>query len=159
MSAVVEMPGNWYSVRDGDPRVRGLLNRHYSARRYRDGRRPLKALGPGEYLLLMTPDSRACFAWIHNTIQRLDDQVGVYCSLFRNEGSHLSSSLISEACDLAWVRWPGARLFTYVAANRVRSVNPGYCFKCAGFSQVGHSATGKVLLERMPSIKIGGGAL
>ena len=139
--------GHWYSVHDGDPRVRGLLNRHYSAIHYRDGRRPLKSLGPGEYLLLMTPDSRAVFGWVRNTVERYDGQVGVYCSLFRNEGPVLSSDLIREACALAWERWPGQRLFTYVDATKVKSPNPGYCFLRAGWSRAGTSKSGKVLME------------
>jgi hypothetical protein len=41
-------------------------------------------------------------------------QRGVNCAVFRNESSVLSSELIREACGLAWTRWPGERLYTYV---------------------------------------------
>ncbi len=142
--------GVWFPVRDGDPRVRDMLNRHYSAIRYRDGRRPLKAVGPGEYMLLMTIDSRAVFAWVRNTVERRDKQDGIYCSLFRNEGPCLSSDLIREACSMAWRRWPGQRLFTYVDAAQVQSTNPGYCFLCAGWSKAGASKNGKLLMELRP---------
>ena len=140
----------WYGIRDGDHRARGMLNRHYSARRYRDGRKPKKSVGPGEYMLLMTQDSRAVFGWVRNTVPRRDGQHGVYNCLFRREGGPLASELIEEACHLAWARWPGERLFTYIDADAVQSPNPGYCYKVAGFTVVGTSASGKILLERLP---------
>ena len=133
-----------------------MLNRHYSARHYTDGRKPAKSLGPGEYMLLMTPDSRAVFSWVKNTVERKDGKVGVYCSIFRNEGPILSSDLIREAAQLAWERWPRQRLFTYVDANKVQSHNPGYCFLMAGWERTGFSKSGKLLLEIMPD---GGKAL
>ena len=134
----------WIGVRDGDPRVRGLYNRHYSARKYADGRRPLKTLGPGEYMLLLTVDGTAVFGWVHNTVQRDDRQEGLYCALFRNEGILLSSYLILMAENLARRRWPDIlRYFTYVDTEKVRSPNPGYCFKMAGWEFDGVSKTGK----------------
>lgn len=142
---------HWYPIRDGDPRARGLLNRHYSGRHHRAGRRPLKVLGPGEYILLMTADGGAVFAWVHNTIERLDQQVGIYCPLFRRESGPLASLLIHEACLLAWDRWPGDRLFTYVDPGKVASRNPGYCFLQAGFRREGYSQSGKLLLARYPA--------
>ena len=139
--------GLWYGIRDGDPRARALLNRHYSARRYKDGRRPLKIIGPGEYMLLMTQDSRAVFSWRKSKVRRLDNQVGIYCSLFRNEGSSLSSDLIREADVLAWKRWPDKRHFTYVDRRAVKSSNAGYCYLAAGWRQAGWSGKGLLLLE------------
>ena len=141
----------WYQVNDGDPRVRGMLNRHYSRLRYKDGRRPMKALGPGEYVLLMTPDSRAVFSWVRNTVERRDGQEGLYCTLFRNEAPerYLSSDLILAAEKFAAWRWPEVpRMFTYVAPDVVKSANPGYCFKVAGWKRRGKSASGKVLLDK-----------
>ena len=138
----------WYGIRDGDPRARGLLNRHYSKQGQSDGgRRPVKSLGPGEYMLLMTQDSLAVFGWIWNTMERDDGQDGVYCALFRNEGPHLSSDLIREADGLAWERWTHPRHFTYVDPDEVQSTNPGYCFLMAGWRRAGWSKSGKLLME------------
>ena len=82
---------------------------------------------------------------------RMDGQAGINCTMFRNEGTARSSELIEEACALAWDRWPGERLFTYVAAAEIKSANPGYCFKMAGFRSIGRSKQkGLVLLERIP---------
>jgi hypothetical protein len=80
-----------------------------------------------------------------------DGQRGVMCSVFRNEGAHRSSDLIREACELAWQRWPGARLFTYVADAKVRSTNPGYCFQVAGWRKCGRNKDGRLtILELLP---------
>lgn len=109
----------------------------------------MKCLGPGEYILLMTVDSRAVFGWVHNTVERNDREEGVYCPIFRNEGPQLSSSLILMAEELARQRWPDIlRLFTYVDADKVASPNPGYCFKMAGWREAGKSASGKILLDK-----------
>lgn len=138
----------WIPVRDGDDRLRGMMRRHYSARHYRDGRNPRKVVGPGQYMALMTPLSDAAFIWR----KFLSDagQEGVNCSLFRNEGGALSSDLIRQACDLAWERWPGERLYTYVNPRRIRSTNPGFCFLAAGWQRCGKSKGGLVILELLP---------
>ena len=149
-NGVISSENPWFQIRDGDPRARSLFNRHYSAHHCKDGRKPLKVLGPGEYVLLMTSDSRAIFGWIHNTIDRMDGQVGVNCSVFRNEGPGLSSELILAAEEFVAWKWPDVpRLFTYVDAAKVASPNPGYCFKVAGWQTVGKSKSGKVLLEKV----------
>lgn len=139
--------GHWYSILDGDPRGRAMLNRHYSARHYRDGRKPKLFVGPGEKMALMTTDGLALFVWLKFISD--DGQEGVSCSVFRNEGDTLSSELIREACELAWRRWPGERLYTYVNSRKVRSTNPGYCFKQAGWRVCGEWRKG-VILEILP---------
>ena len=84
----------------------------------------------------------------------MDRQEGVCCSVFRNESPALSSELIREADALADERWPQeARHYTYVAPQRVRSTNPGYCFQQAGWRRCGltkggHGRDQLVVLER-----------
>ena len=140
--------GYWYAISDGDARGRAMLNRHYSANRYRF-KRPKLFVGPGEKLVLMTSDSQALFVW-RKFIDK-SGQSGINCAVFRNEGPYLSSALILEAEQLAWRRWPGERLYTYVNAKRIKSVNPGYCFKRAGWRAVGKSKSlGLIILEKLP---------
>ncbi len=127
--------GNWYEVTKFDPRVVGLYERHYSARA---GvaivvRRQRGILSPGESMTLLTPDSRALFAWRKGIDDCIPPQIGVNCAVFRNEGNILSSTLIKEACGLAWQRWPGERLYTYVNYKKIISAHPGYCFLMAGW--------------------------
>jgi hypothetical protein len=144
--------GHWFAVSKADPRARAMYLRHYSSggrrHRHRDVLRPIT--GPGETMVLLTQDCLALFAWYRGIVAN-GAQQGVMCSIFRNEGPVLSSVLVEEACQLAWRRWPGERLFTYVWDSKVRSVNPGYCFKRAGWKACGRNADGRLtILERLP---------
>lgn len=144
--------GHWFSSNHADPRAVALYLRHYSARRYRDGRPRRQFCPPGPKMVLLTQDARAVFVWHRPLMERLSGQTGVCCTLFRNEGSVLSSVLITEACGVAWRRWPDQRLFTYVADGKVRSTNPGYCFKQAGWRACGRNKDGRLtVLEIVPA--------
>ena len=135
-----EMPisvDSWIEISDGDIRLRTLYNRHYSAYQYRDGRQPKKTAGPGEYMALVTPEADAIFIW--RKFIDASGQRGINCAVFRNEGSRLSSGLICEAMVRAGQRWPGERLYTYVNDRKIRSTNPGCCFKKAGWREAGRT--------------------
>lgn len=147
---VVALDNLWIPVRDGDARVRALQRRHYSYHRYRDNRRTYKIVGPGEYLILLTLDCKALFGWQFSTVERRDKQEGVYCFIFRNEGSHLSSELILQAEDMAQRKWGNRRFFTYINSTKIKSTNPGYCFLQAGWQKQGISGNGLVILEKVP---------
>lgn len=141
--------GYWCFVSDGDLRARALFRRHYTYRRYRDGRDPKLFAGPGEKMVLMTTGCDALFVW--RKFRSADGQRGINCSIFRNESPILSSVLIKEAMRLAWERWPGERLYTYVNPHKVKSPNPGYCFKVAGWRVCGITRAKKLLiLEALP---------
>lgn len=96
---------------------------------------------PGETVVLITPDARAVFGWWrpHPTsgITAMNGLDGWTCTIFRNIGPTLSSLLILDA-EL-WIYSvdsapPGPDgLLTYVWDDKVRSANPGYCFKQAGW--------------------------
>ncbi len=84
---------------------------------------------------------------------------GVCCAIFRNEGAGVASELILAAMEIAWERWPGERLYTYVDDRKVRrSRQPGRCFLKAGWRYVldahGKPARTKwnklLILERLP---------
>ena len=142
----------WNVVRDGDSRIRGIYERHYSARKngatIRGAHSWNRICGPGEHLILLTPLCDALFVWILQRY-RADNQVGVNCAVFRNEGFVLSSILIHQAEVLARERWPLEwRLFTFIDGNKIRSTNPGYCFVQAGWRRCGLSNKGLVILEK-----------
>jgi len=141
LPAVLRAEEYWLPVPDGNEAARAIYRRHYSCRRYRDGRRPRKVVGPGEYLVLLGRDGKALFVW--RRFRDLSGQKGVNAAVFRNEGQRLSSELIREACRHAWRRWPGQRLYTYVDAGAIRSTNPGYCFIAAGWRRVGWTKGGR----------------
>lgn len=140
--------GDWMPAKDGDMRAKWLFDRHYSRRRYRDGRKPVLFVGPGEKMVLLTGDCAALFIW--RKFISDDGQDGVNCAVFHNEGPALSSTLILEAEQLAWAKWPGERFYTYVWSEKVKSTNPGYCFLMAGWRKCGVSKGGKVILEKLP---------
>jgi len=137
----------WIAVRDGDDTARDIFHQHYSYKPYADGRRPKLFVGPGEKLALVWPDASALFIW--RKFISGDGQEGVNCAVFRNEGAMLSSELIRQADVIADERWPGERHYTYVNPRRVRSVNPGCCFKKAGWRRCGETKYNRlVVLER-----------
>ena len=151
------LPGvTWLTVKDGDPRAFALMKRHYSFYHYRDGRRRdpgnrnrFLFAGPGEKMVLLTADCRALFVW-RKFIDK-SGQTGINCAVFRNEGDELSSRLILEAEELAWRRWPDERLYTYVNPRMVKSANPGWCFKVAGWRPCGTTKKRALLvLEKWP---------
>lgn len=139
--------GNWIQIKDGNPLAMDLFKRHYSKYVYKDGRQLKLFVGPGEKLVLISTCGRALFVWR----KYISNEVGVNCAVFRNESDKKSSELINEAVLIALKRWPDHRLFTYVNPFKIKSVNPGYCFKLAGFKFCGITKSKKLhILELLP---------
>jgi len=108
---------------------------------------------PGQTIVLVTPDRKAVWGWWRpdptSGIKAMNGLDGLTCTIFRNEGPILSSTLILDA-ELA-VREFGLDvgpdgLLTYVWDKKIRSSNPGYCFLMAGWKKIGRSADGKKTL-------------
>jgi hypothetical protein len=139
----------WIPVKDGNDTGRAIFDNHYSRYRYADGRKPLLYVGPGEKTVLITPDALALFVW--RKFRSMNHQEGVCCAVFRNEGAGLSSDLIRSADEIAWERWPGQRLYTYVDTKETRHKrDPGRCFLKAGWRYFGWSQGGLRILEIRP---------
>lgn len=137
----------WFLAIDGDAHCREIFHRHYSWRPYADGRDPKLFVGPGEKCVLITESGDALFVW--KKFISGDGQQGINCAVFRNESAVLSSTLILDAETVASKRWPGERFFTYVNGKRIRSTNPGACFKAAGWSVCGKTRwKGLTILEK-----------
>lgn len=83
----------------------------------------------------------------------MDGQDGYNCAIFRNEGQRQSSEIILEAEEMAFRKWGPNRLFTYIDPKKIRSTNPGYCFKMAGWKRIGLSKSGKVLLAKYDGLE------
>jgi hypothetical protein len=133
----------WVPVRDGDASARAIFDRHYSRRRYADGRKPKLIVGPGDKLLLLRADGSALFAWRRHKSHA--GQEGVECSIFRREDGPLASILILEAEVPARGRWPGQRFYTFVNPRKVEPTmvrgHPvwGFCFYKADWRFAGLS--------------------
>ena len=134
----------WLKIKDGNSTARKLFDRHYSRHTYKDGRKPKLFVGPGAKMVLMTSDQSALFVW--RKFVNDSGQEGVNCAIFRNEGPLLSSYLILEAEKLARERWGNERLYTYINADKIKSSNPGYCFKKAGWSVCGKTKVHKLII-------------
>ena len=92
-------------------------------------------------------DGRALFVW--RKFKDGSGQQGINCAVFRNEGPELSSDLIKEADRIAFKKWPEERHYTYVNGAKMKGVNPGYCFKMAGWRECGKTKGGLTILERL----------
>ncbi len=98
----------WFRVDKFDGRAAALADRHYSRQTVGSD----QTLGPGQTLLLLTPDERAVWGVVCNL-----DPVGAMRwrnSIFRNESPTLSSTLIEVSELLADLKEDATRE-TYVA--------------------------------------------
>uniref|UniRef100_A0A6M3LF66 Uncharacterized protein n=2 Tax=viral metagenome TaxID=1070528 RepID=A0A6M3LF66_9ZZZZ len=147
---------DWIVVSKGDIRARGIADRHYS--RQKKGT-PLFTR-PGNNLVFLTKDCSAL--WVSwkpaNGIKRMDTAGDVYeCTIFHRDGGVLASELVREAIELTeqlWGKSPDGWI-TYIADDKVKSVNPGYCFKQAGFQVAGRNKKGN--LTKLVAPNKGGG--
>lgn len=144
----------WIEVKDGDDTARAIFDNHYSRYFYKDGRKPKLFLGPGEKMVLLTRDADALCAW--RKFISGDGQIGVNCAIFRREGGDTASSLLAQAREIAWRRWPDERLFTYVdplnVPPTIRAGRPtwGHCFYQDGWKFAGLTKKRLHILERLP---------
>lgn len=136
-----------------DARGRLLADRHYSRRKVGSP----QFMPPGETLVLVSPDGLSVFGWWRphpsSGIRAMNGLDGWTCTIFHHEGPQLASQVIlaSEALLAESGRGCGPDgMLTYVWPARVRSKNPGCCFKKAGWGRCGKSADGRKALFRKP---------
>lgn len=145
----------WMVVPKFTPAAALLADGHYSRRTIGSP----QFMPPGQTLVLLTGDELAVFGWWRPHpdagIKALNGLDGWTCTIFRNTGPQLSSALIlaAEAELLARYDCGPDGLITYVWDARVRSPNPGYCFKAAGWRVTGRSADGRKTLLQKPVLK------
>ena len=143
----------WLRVMKFDPRAARLADRHYSRRKIGSP----QFMPPGQTLVLLTPDADGVFGWWRpdptSGIRAMNGLDGWTCTIFRNEGARLSSGLILAAETMLVDSGRGCGpdgMLTYVFDAKVRSVNPGACFKFAGWKVRGRSADGRKTLLWKP---------
>ena len=135
-----------------DDECRQLADHHYSRRTV--GARQFAY--SGRKLVLRNASGSVLWVWMFpDPTMRMDGQTGYNNAIFRNESDRLSSEIVLEAGWHAVQMWGPNRAYTYIDPSKVNSVNPGYCFKQAGWTNVRRpdgtiwlSADGKHLLEK-----------
>lgn len=143
------MNSYWHISNRADPRALPLADRHYNRQKIGAP----QFVPPGSCLVLLTEHADAL--WVTSA------PIAAYvkhawagawtCSLFRNEGTVLSSELIRSA--VAATRWyygepPALGFITFVDADKTRHKrDPGRCYRKAGWSHVGYTAGGLYALQ------------
>lgn len=138
----------WTRVTKFDARCAALADNHYSRRTVGSP----QFMPPGQTIVLHRDG--AVFGWWRpdpsSGITAMNGLDGWTCTIFRNESSgELSSTLILAAEEFIRDCGPDG-LITYVWDKRVRSENPGACFKAAGWQRTGRSADGRKTLLQKP---------
>lgn len=126
--------GFWHRVKSSDPLARAMRDRHYSTKK--PGGRTVGP--PGRRLVLISEDEMAL--WVTHwpdarlVLDRID---ALRCTVFRREGRRRerASVLIKAAMEFSEELWGPAPdgWVTYVEPGKLRSEDPGYCFKMAGY--------------------------
>jgi hypothetical protein len=141
-----------------DPRGAALADRHYSRQRI-GAKQFVPPAACRVFLLaagaLRAPDEDAVWVTTHQRAEHVKHAwAGAWVnSLFRNESAHLSSELITEAVAATLAEWPdppALGIVSFVDASRVRSSNPGYCYRMAGWQRVGSTKKGLLAFQLLP---------
>jgi hypothetical protein len=147
----------WTLTNKGDQECARLADRHYSRRKIGSP----QFMPPGQTIVLKLPG--ALWGWWRPHpdcgIRAMNGLDGWTCTIFRNEGSgYLSSELVIAAEHSLVVAGHGCGpdgMLTYVWDSKIRSRNPGYCFKRAGWGGVGRSRDGRKTLLTKPFTRAG----
>lgn len=133
-----------------DPEMAALADRHYSRRTV--GARQF--CYSGRKLVLRDALGTVLFVWMYpDPKYRMDEQMGYNCAIFRNESARLSSAIILEAEQHAFKKWGPNRLYTFIDPTKIKSQNPGYCFKVAGWRSDGQTKSGKIILVKYAELR------
>lgn len=147
----------WLVVPKFSPEACALADRHYSRRKVGSP----QFMPPGQTLVLLGNDIPAVFGWWRphpsSGLKATNGLDGWTCTIFRNESDVRSSDLILEAEAMLADRFDcgPSGLITYVWSAKVKSKNPGFCFRKAGWSRTGVSADGRKLLFQKPFARAG----
>lgn len=141
---------NWVISHRAHPAAAALADRHYN--RQKPG--AAQFVPPGRCVVLLSDDARAVWvtSWPYAEYVKHEWAGAWINSLFRNESDYLSSDLIIQAVAATRFYWtpPDLGLVTFVDSSKIRSTNPGYCYKQAGFVKGGYTKGGLVALQLLP---------
>lgn len=144
----------WQIAHRAHPRCVSLADRHYSRQKIGSP----QFVPPGRCLVLYAETEYGEAVWV--TSWPFAEYVkhawaGAWvCSIFRNEGAALASDLILDAVAATRAYYgepPEIGMITFVKPAAIRSTNPGFCFKRAGFRIAGSAKDGKPCLQMLPA--------
>ena len=140
----------WRLSHRADPEALPLADRHYS----RKTPGSPQFVPPGRCLVLLADRALWVTSWPLAEYVRHAWPGAWLCSLFRNEGEDLSSSLIRDAVAATRWRWPDTPelgMVTFIDRAKTRpKKHPGYCFLKAGFEPVGRTKGGLYVVQLLP---------
>jgi hypothetical protein len=141
----------WTLSHRADKRALPLADRHYN--RQKPG--SPQFVPPGRCFVLLTPEADALWVTSWPFAQYVKHAwAGAWVnSFFRNESPYLSSELIREAVAATRAHYgepPPRGMVTFVDARKVRSTNPGCCYRKAGFRAVGQTKGGLLAFQMLP---------
>jgi hypothetical protein len=162
------MRSRWYESHRADKLALPLADRHYN--RQKPG--SPQFVPPGRCTVLLTGCQKAVWitSWPFAEYVKHAWAGAWVNSLFRNEGAGLSSELIREAIAVTrfyWPQPPELGIITFVhekktEKRRSKHVEPGQCYRKAGFKHVGFTKAGlwafQMLPEDMPEMMVPSGA-
>jgi hypothetical protein len=143
----------WFRTGRADRRAASIADRHYPRRRRGCGRLG----GPARTLVLVTEEYNALWiaSWPKPEYILHPWKESWTCSCFRNESAALSSTMILAALSVTRHFWgdpPADGMITFVDPGKVRHKrDPGRCFLRAGFSNIGKTQTGLIVLQCLPA--------
>jgi hypothetical protein len=143
----------WRLSHRADPEAVAIADRHYS--RQKPG--TPQFVPPGRCCVLVSVRGRALWvtAWPYAEWVKHAWAGAWICSLFRNEGGGLSSELIGQAVAATrafWPEVPARGIVTFINTQKVRRKRDwGRCYRKAGWSEVGLTKGGLVVLQQLPA--------
>jgi hypothetical protein len=144
----------WRRSWRSDPAALPLADRHYNRQKIGSP----QFVPPGRCLVLLTADRTALWVTSWPFAEYVKHAWGGAWvnSLFRNEGGHLSSDLIRHAVAHTRAEWPDVPdlgMISFIDAGKTRRKrDPGRCYRRAGWSHVGSTASGLYALQQLPAV-------
>ncbi len=132
-----------YRTNKFDAEMAFMADKHYSRQTVGSN----QFMPPGRTMVLRDFVGAVVLGWLSQE-HRDDGELGYNCTIFRNESARKSSCIIREAVSRVYAEWGEDRVFTYIDPREIKSVNPGYCFKQAGWKFIRRTKSGLHLLAK-----------
>jgi len=142
----------WRISDRAEPRARLIADRHYN--RQKPG--SPQFVPPGRCLVLTCTVGSALWVTSWPFAEYVKHQwAGAWVnSAFRRESGPLASNLIRQAVAITRWFWPDVPhlgMITFIDRDKVKGKKDfGYCYRCAGFKEVGETKGGLLALQLLP---------